>query len=333
MEFNVAAIEAAAHEGSFTGVVAVHRGAALQYERCFGLAHRALGIPVTPDTRFALASGSKTFTALGVLRLVESGRLALADRVRPILGGDLPLIDDAVTIEQLLTHCSGIGDYLAEDDGWDAADYVLPVPVHTLGETTGFLPVVDGFPQAFAPGERFSYCNGGYIVLALVIERVSGLGYHEFLQAEVFDRAGLAATGFPRSDELPGDAALGYLDVVGGRTNVLHLPVRGNGDGGAYSTVGDLRAFWEALVAGRIVGADTLAAMIRPRFEVPDEGLRYGLGVYLQAAGPALLMEGYDAGVSMLSIHDPVTHTTASVLGNSSEGAWPIAGVLVDAFG
>jgi len=330
MQIDEAAVEAAAEKGRFTGIVSVRRGEETVFERCYGLASRAFGVPVVPQTRFGLASGSKTFTALGVLRLVEQGRLALSDPVRPILGTDLPLIDDAVTIEHLLSHTSGIGDYLDEEADWDASDYVLPVPVHTLAETAGFLPVLDGFPQAFTPGERFSYCNGGYVVLALVVERVSGTGYHEFLQAEVFDRAGLLATGFPRSDDLPGDAAVGYLDVDGGRTNVLHLPVRGNGDGGAYSTVADLHAFWRALVAGRILGPDLLAEMIRPRHDVPEEGLRYGLGVYRDAIGPALLMEGYDAGVSMRSVHDPVTDTTASVLGNSSEGAWPIAGLLLD---
>lgn len=65
--------------------------------------------------------------------------------------------------------------------------------------------------------------------------------------------------------------------------------------------------------------------MIRPRHDVPDEGMRYGLGVYVHSTGDALAMEGYDAGVSMRSIHDPSTSTTATVLGNSSEGAWPLA--------
>jgi len=73
----------------------------------------------------------------------------LSSPVRPILGADLPLIDDAVTVEQLLAHTSGIGDYLDESDDWDASDYVLPVPVHTLATTSGFLPLLDGHPQAF----------------------------------------------------------------------------------------------------------------------------------------------------------------------------------------
>ncbi|HEX5728958.1 serine hydrolase domain-containing protein [Microbacterium sp.] len=323
-----AALDAAAEKKTFTGVVTVDVGDERRYERCDGYAHRALRVPNTVRTRFAIASGSKTFTALAVLRLVEEGVLALDTPARSILGTDLPLIDDQVTVEQLLTHTSGIGDYLDEEADWDAADYVLPVPVHLLAETEAFVPVVDGYPQAFAPGARFAYCNGGYIVLALIAERVSGREFHDLVEEEVCGRAGLQQTSFLRLDELPGDAALGYLFGEGDRTNVLHLPVRGNGDGGIYSSADDLHLFWRALLAGRIVREDTVDMMTRPRFDVPDEGLRYGLGLWLDATGPQLIMEGYDAGVSFRSTHDPRTATTVSILGNSSEGAWPLVYAL-----
>jgi len=287
-------------------------------------------VPNSSRTRIAIASGSKTFTALAVLRLVEQGVLTLDTPVRSILGTDLPLIDDAVTVEQLLTHTSGIGDYIDEEADWDAADYVLPVPVHLLADTEAFVPVVDGYPQAFPPGDHFTYCNGGYIVLAIIAERASGRDYHDLVEEEVCARAGLEKTSFLRSDELPADAALGYLFAEGDRTNVLHLPVRGNGDGGIYTTADDLHAFWGALTGGRIVSEDTLSQMTRPRFDVPEEGLRYGMGLYLGATGPQLIMEGYDAGVSFRSTHNPVTRTTVSILGNSSEGGWPLVYTLAD---
>lgn len=145
-------------------------------------------------------------------------------------------------------------------------------------------------------------------------------------------RAGLTSTSYLRSDDLPGDAALGYLFEEGNRTNLLHLPVRGNGDGGIYSTVDDLHRFWSALLAGLIVSDELVQTMITPRYDVPAEGLRYGLGCWLHANGPAVLVEGYDAGVSMRSIHDPASRTTATVLANSSEGAWGVAGMLLEMF-
>ena len=151
------------------------------------------------------------------------------------------------------------------------------------------------------------------------------------MDEEVCARAGLVKTSFLRSDELPGDAALGYLFNDGDRSNVLHLPIRGNGDGGIYTTADDLHTFWRALLDGRIVSERTVAEMTRPRYDVPEEGLRYGMGVYVGPTGPQLAMEGYDAGVSFRSIHDPRTVTTVSVLGNSSEGAWPVVKVVSDA--
>ncbi|MGZ8803736.1 MAG: serine hydrolase domain-containing protein [Microbacterium sp.] len=322
--------DAAAQKGSFTGVVTIDVGDRRVYERTDGFADRAFRVPNTTATRFAIASGGKTFTALAVLRLVEEGVLSLDTRVRGILGADLPLIDDGVTVEHLLSHSSGIGDYLDEEVDGDVADYVLPVPVHLLAETEAFVPMIDGFAQSFAPGARFAYCNGGYIVLALIAERAGGREYHDLVEAEVVARAGMTQTSFLRSDELPADAARGYLFAEGDRTNVLHLPVRGNGDGGIYSTVDDLRAFWHALVGGRIVTPRTVEAMIRPRFDVPDEGMRYGLGLWLGATGPQLIMEGYDAGVSFRSTHNPETDTTITVIGNSSEGGWPLIYTLAD---
>lgn len=309
-------------------MVAIDAGDQRLFERCYGFANRAAGVPNTADTRFALASGSKTFTALAVLRLVEQGRLKLTEPVRPILRDDLPLIDDAVTIEHLLTHTSGIGDYLDEEADWKPTDYVLTVSVHELAETSGFLPMLAGRPQKFAPGERFGYCNQGFVVLALVIERVAGIGFHEFVQTQVFGPAGLTHTGFLRCDDLPGDAALGYFEKAGNRTNVLHLPVRGSGDGGAYSTVGDLHLFWRALLAGWIVGPDLVAEAIRPRNDVPEEGMRYAAGLWLHATGPQLIMAGYDAGVSMRSVHDPASGTTATVMSNSSQGAGPVINLV-----
>jgi CubicO group peptidase (beta-lactamase class C family) len=332
MDIDEAALAEAVARNQFSGVVALTTGDEPPWQRAYGFAHRALGVPNAVDTRFALASGSKTFTALAVLHLVDSGLIGLDSPVRPILGADLPLVDDAVTVEHLLAHTSGIGDYLDEEADWDAEDYVLPVPVHTLDETSGFLPVLDGFPQAFPPGDHFTYNNGGYVVLAIIAERVSGRGYHDLVRDAVFERAGMAGADFLRSNDLPGDAALGYLRAEGNLTNVLHLPIRGNGDGGAYAAADDLHRFWLALLAGRIVGDEVVTEMIRPRFDVPAEGLRYGLGMWLHATGPALVMEGYDAGVSMRSIHDPGSGTTATVLGNTSEGAWPVARLLLDAF-
>ena len=138
-----------------------------------------------------------------------------------------------------------------------------------LATTEQFLPVLDGHPTVFPGGDRFAYNNGGYVVLALLAERATGVDFHQLVRTLVCEPAGMAETAFLRSDELPGRAALGYLRVDGLRTNVLHLPVLGTGDGGAYTTIADLSAFWEALFSGQIVSPEAVAEMVRPRSEWP----------------------------------------------------------------
>jgi CubicO group peptidase (beta-lactamase class C family) len=326
-------VDEVARRSGFSGAVRLDRAGETELVAAYGLADRGHGIANTVDTRFATASGTKGLTALVVMRLVERGRLGLGTTARSLLGDDLPLVADDVTVEHLLGHRSGIGDYLDEDLHDDVGAYVLSVPVHTLQTAEDYLTVLEGHPQVSPPDERFSYNNGGYVLLALLAERASGVGYHELVRTLVCEPAGMADTGFLRSDELPGDAALGYLTVDGARTNVLHLPVLGVGDGGAYTTLADVSAFWEALYGGRIVARDLVAEMVRPRSDWPEESERYGLGFHLHESGDAVWLEGYDAGVSFLSLHRPSTDVTYTVVANWSEGAWPIMRLLGERLG
>jgi CubicO group peptidase (beta-lactamase class C family) len=233
-----------------------------------------------------------------------------------------------VTIEHLLAHRSGIGDYLDEEAGNEITDYVMPVPVHELATTEGYLSVLGGHVTAFPAGERFAYCNSGYVVLALIAERVSGTRFPELVRRRVCEAAGMTETGFLRTDELPGRAAIGYLAADGMRTNVLHLPVCGSGDGGIYSTAADISSLWDAFFAGRIVSPGWVTEMVRPRSDVPKESMRYGLGLWLHASTDTVIAVGYDAGVSFRSAHDPESSTTCTVISNTADGAWPIAELL-----
>lgn len=325
-------LDALAAETGFSGVVRVDRGDELLLAGAYGLAHRGWGIPNEVDTRFALASGTKAWTALTVVSLIEDGVLGLSTPARSLLGDDLPLVGDDVTVEHLLAHRSGIGDYLDEEVDVDLDDYLMPVPVHELATTEDYLAVLGGHETKFAPDERFGYCNGGYVVLALIAERASGMPFHELVGARVCEPAGLGDTAFLRSDELPGRAAVGYLEVDGrSRANVFHLPVRGSGDGGIYSTAADVRALWNAFFAGAIVSPEWVEEMVRPRSQ--GEQLRYGLGFWLHASSDEVILDGMDAGVSFHSMHDPGADLTWTVISNTTEGAWPVARLLRDRLG
>ena len=315
-------------EGRFSGVLRVDRAGDTVLERAAGWAHRAHQVTMTTDTRLAIASGSKGFTALVVLSLAADGTLPLATRARELLGADLPLVDARVTVEHLLGHRSGIGDYLDETAGYQIDDYVMAVPVHQLADSDDYLKVLDGHPQHFTPGERFAYNNAGFVLLAILAERAAGTAFADLVQQRVCTPANMVDTAYLRSDALPDRTALGYLYVEGHQSNVLHLPVRGSGDGGAYTTVADIHRLWRALLDAAVLDPATRASAWRPRSNAPRQGSRYGLGFWLHATGPGVMLEGYDAGVSFRTVHDPDSDTTHTVIANWSDGAWPVTRAL-----
>jgi CubicO group peptidase (beta-lactamase class C family) len=327
----IASVDELARAEGFSGVVRVDRGDEVEFAKAYGLADRAHEIANTPDTRFAIASGTKGLTALTVMSLVKDGTLSPSTTARALLGSDLPLIGDDVTIEHLLAHRSGIGDYYDEEAEYSVDDYVMPVPVHELADTEDYLRVLDGHATKFAPDDRFSYCNSGYVILALIAERASGVPFHELVLQRVCGPAGMTDTGFFRSDELPGRAALGYLAADGLRTNVFHLPVRGSGDGGIYSTAADISSLWRAFFSGRILPLDMVEEIVRPRSEAKPK--RYGLGFWLHESTSAVMLEGYDAGVSFRTTHDPDDETTYTVISNTTTGAWPLVRLLAKRVG
>ena len=190
--------------------------------------------------------------------------------------------------------------------------------------------MLDGFPTKFPPGERFSYCNGGYVVLALIAERASGVPYHELVRRHVCEPAGMHDTEFLRSDELPGRTALGYLEVDGvTRTNVFHLPVRGTGDGGVYTTVADVSSFWTALFAGRScrrTGWPRWCARAATCRTCPD-ALRPRVLAPRVAATQCCWWAATPASRSRACTTRPAI--TYTVISNTTDGAWPVVRLLL----
>ncbi len=327
------AIDQIATETRFSGVVRVDVGDDVAFAGAYGFANRAYAVPNTQAVQVGIASGTKGLTALTVVSLIEQGQLHLETTARSVLGPALPLIADDVTVEQLLAHRSGIGDYLDEETDYEIDEYMMPVPVHELRTTEQYLRVLEGHPQRFTPDERFSYCNGGFVVLALIVERVTGTPFHKLVEQHVCAPAGMGSTEFLQSDDLPRSAAVGYLDSEGGRTNVFHLPVRGSGDGGIYTTTADVHALWDAMFSGRVVPERWVTRLVGARSEDPEQSTRYGLGFWLHESKDIVVLKGYDAGVSFRTVHDPDRRITHTVISNTSEGAWPITRYLDEQLG
>lgn len=313
-----------------SGVALVHHQGVPVLEHAMGFASRAEGRRISLETRMATASVTKGFTALATVSMIEDGLFDFDTRLVELIGDDLPVIDERVTIEHLLGHTSGVGDYLDEHAVESPDDYVLDVPVHTLLGPEDYVPLLNRCHQVETPGHRFRYNNSGYLILALAIERSGEYSYHDEVRARVFGPADMHSTDFLRSDRLPTSTALGYLRD--GRTNVLHLPVIGTGDGGAYTTAPDMIRFWAALFDGRIVThsivekmttiRDPYFAEARPTDDV------YGLGFWIAPGRTTVVLEGEDAGVSVRSGADAISGVSFCLIANNSTDVWPIASVL-----
>ena len=304
-------LAAQAAERDASGSVLLTRRGEVLFEGCYGLADRACGVPVTPATRFGLASVTKMFTAVAVADQVNAGALSLEDRVVDLLppGSRPSTLHPGVALSHLLLHTSGIADYAEEDEdtpGYveDYASLWVDRPSYSMLRPIDFLPLFGDRPPYRPPGERWQYSNAGYVLLGIVLEHVTGRAYVDLVQERVFDRAGMTSTGFLRLDEPHPDVAVAYLDpeVPGGprRTNVYTIPVIGGADGGAMSTPRDLSRFLDRVADGSLMGPLT-DVMLDPREGIGGgNGYRHAYGFFHDDMG-AFGHGGGDPGVSCVA--------------------------------
>mgnify|MGYP001027527669 FL=1 len=311
-------------EDGFSGVVLLARGSEVVLLRAAGEADRAHCVPNTADTVFGLASMNKMFTAVAIAKLVEQGRLAFGDPVGRHLKGWLP--DDLagrITVDQLLTHTSGLGDYLGriETDPKLRAARSLSAYRDLVREST-----VEGKAE-----DGLRYSNTGYVVLGALIEAVSGRDYFDFVRSEIFFHAGMMRTDSWCRDEILENRAIGYIPPDesealglgrGWRTNQRLEGARGTSAGGGMSTAVDLFRFARALVEGRLVKRETLDTLLAPR--VPFlPGSRYAYGFVVgDGAGPRTFGHagGFPGANGELRVYGDGAWTLV-VLSNVSNGA------------
>ncbi len=322
-------------ETGFSGVVSVFRGDTTLYQEAFGYADIVEKRKNRVDTRFGIASGTKLFTALGIGALIDAGTLSPETTVREIFGADLSFIASRATVGQLLSHTSGMYDYFDEEADIDFDTYSPEIPWYRLETPSDYLPLFEGKQPKFAPGERFSYSNGGFVLLGVIIERISGKLYRDYVGEKVFLPAGMTDSGFFAFNQLPENTAYGYHHNREGtlETNIYHLPIRGGGDGGAYTTLGDVQKLWREMFAYRILPKEIIDLFITPHAAM-NEGLDYGYGIYLPKTRKEkmLFFVGGDTGVGFDSRYLPGRETGFTVISNYSDGEETMREVMLSYF-
>jgi len=242
-----------ADAGDFSGVVLLAKDGKTFFQEAYGLANRDFGAANRTDTKFNLGSINKVFTQVAIAQLAAAGRLSLSDTIRKLLPDYPSAVADRITVQQLITMSSGLGDFFGPR--YDAT------PKTKLRTLSDFLPLFVDEPLLFEPSTSHRYSNAGYIVLGLIIEKVSGEPYHDYVRKHVFEPAGMRDSDAYPQDAIVANRAVGYTRedddgrALDGppRVNIYALPARSSSAGGGYSTAGDLLAFDVAMRHDRLL--------------------------------------------------------------------------------
>ncbi|HET8798780.1 MAG TPA: serine hydrolase domain-containing protein [Thermoanaerobaculia bacterium] len=301
-------VTALAEKGLFSGTVLLARDGKPRLSRAVGLADREKKSPMTIDTKMNLGSINKLFTKVAIAQLAAAGKLKLTDTVAALLPSlDIPSAD-AITIEQLLEHRSGLGDFFGPRFFGDP---------HRIATLADYATLFAGKPLEFEPGKGQRYSNAGYIVLGLIIEAKSGESYHDYVQRHIFAPAGMRDSGAWAWDADVANRAVGYTKrgpegpLPELRPNVATLPGRGSSAGGGYSTAPDLLRFANAFTAGKFVDGEWSGWLTQGKLGAPAGPI--GLGVAGGAPGinAALEIDGPWTLAVLANLDPPAAVTVA----------------------
>jgi len=322
-------IEKEANATRFSGVVSIRARDRDVYCSAFGYRDVKNRLPNNMETRFGIASGTKLFTALGIGQLIDRGQLSLQTAMEGIAPDFRTFISKKATILQLLTHTSGVYDYYDEEKMDDFDNYTVAIPWSQLSTPSDYMPLFRNRKMKFEPGARYSYSNGGFVLLGIIIEKITEKLYRDVITESVLSPADMGNSGFFAFNDLPENTATGYL---GDRrtSNVFSLPIRGGGDGGMYATAGDLHSFWKKLFSGHILSQGLTDTYLKTHCKFGN-GRGYGCGIYKMLDNSAFSISGGDAGVGFFSRYYVQSDTTVTVLSNTTNGEEGVAKSIISA--
>ena len=230
-------------ENEFSGVVLFSDGERIVFNKAYGLASRRFDVPNTTATRFNFASLGKLFTSLAIAQLEEQGKLSVDDPIGKYLGEEW-LNEQArasITIYHLLSHTSGIRDFLGP--------HFFTKPFFLYRDLDDFSAVIEKETD-FEPGAKMAYCNSNYLLLGVILQKVTGQDFREYFQQNIFGPAGMSGVGYFAQDDPVPNVAVGYFTGRDGavHNNVFNKMAQGTTAGGGYATTED---FWKFAVAFR----------------------------------------------------------------------------------
>jgi CubicO group peptidase (beta-lactamase class C family) len=266
-------VEAHAELDMFSGTVLVAKNGSVIYENAVGEANKDHGVRNQLNTRYNIGSIGKTFTAVAIMQLVETGSIQLSDPLHKHLPAFPFAAGDTITIEHLLNHSSGLGDYLAHED------YLGMIP--EIRGIADVIPLAYDQKPEFPAGEKFRYSNSGYLLLGAIIEKVSGLSYPAYLARNIFEPLGMTESSITYEHEVLPNRSIGYTKNGDGTytANVLTVPAACPA-GGLRTTARDLLKFDQALYGTDLLSEDSKIRMFTPSENQPGYGFGWEIKEY-----------------------------------------------------
>ncbi|RPJ26091.1 MAG: class A beta-lactamase-related serine hydrolase [Chloroflexi bacterium] len=339
-------------EEQFSGVVLVKRDEHVLFKAAYDYANMPWKIRNQADTRFRIASISKLFTAVAVLQLIEQDKLSLDASVLECLGLENTKIPGEATVQHMLTMTSGIADWFEESGDWQETWAALcrEHPIYLFRRNEDYLPLFVDKSPLFPVGEKHQYNGAGYILLGLLIEKISGLPYFDYVRQHIFEKAQMTRSDFLALDGVDEEVAEGYIPihdkdgkVTDWKRNIYSTTVEAAADGGATSTVEDLCHFSRALREGQLLSAKWTQAMLTPKvLERPEQfkgyTWKYGYAnFFLLDKADRIVRWGHtgeEDGVSCRLYYYPRENLDVVMLGNQSwcagKVAWEIHDLILE---
>lgn len=318
----------------FNGVLMLGNVKGKGVTKASGIAERVFGVKVNTKTRFGIASGTKGFTAIKILQLIESGKVSLGTSLNAILPGVFKHVPNTVTLRHILMHMSGMPDYFDEDNEV-FSDLWKERPMYTVDTIETVLEMFRDKEMIGEPGLEFKYNNGAFIALGAVIEALTGIGYDKSIEASVFGTAQMKTAGFDRLDQPRENTAVGYIFDESNpvwKSNIYALPVKGLADGGVFLNAQDMAQFWKTLSDGSFASGSVLELLDKHHVHV-SKNIYYSLGFWTKRDDQGLeciYLMGEDPGVSFMSVFYPKTGYYYVLLSNTESGVWDLHFDLYD---
>jgi CubicO group peptidase (beta-lactamase class C family) len=307
-------------KGLFSGALLIAKGDQILLTMAAGEASKAFHVPNNVDTKFNLGSMNKMFTSTAVVQLAEKGKLSLDDPISKYIDESwLPKeVTDKITIRHLLTHSSGLGSYFNETYDKSSRDL--------FRKLDDYKPLIKDDRPAFEPGKKFQYSNTGMFLLGVVIEKVTGEDYFDYIRKTIYEPAGMTNSDCYEMDYPVENLAIGYSPApkspYGWQNNLYKHVIKGGPAGGGFSTVKDLHKFALALLAKKYVSEESLKAMWTDHL-----GANYGYG-FSVATGAAGKVVGHGGGFDGINSNLDIfldSGYIVAVMSNTDRGASPVA--------